>query len=117
MVVLPVAVDGAAGELVRRDRDAVRGRVAHQHRVAARHRGRVRGGRAACRFRGAVKVQLQLRGAGDVDRRVEGHRRRDRVADRVGVVGAGGGGQRDRRDGSGPLTVSARQTISRRRPR
>ena len=68
-------VDRAAGELVRRDRDAVRGLLAHQHRVAARHRGRVRAGRAGGRFRGAVKVHLQLRGAGDVDRRVEGHRR------------------------------------------
>ena len=88
-------VDGAAGELVRRDPDAVRGRVARQHRVAAHHRGRVRGVGAAGRFRVAVKVKLQLRAAGDVDRRVEGHRRRDRVADRDR---AGGGGQGDRRD-------------------
>ena len=80
--------DGAAveRELVRRDRDAVRGRVVHHHRVAAHHPGRVRGGHAVCRFRGAGKVKLQLRGAGDVDRRAEGHQRLDLDAD------AGGGG-------------------------
>ena len=89
--------DGAAGELVRPDRDAAGSHVAHAHRVAAPHRGRVRGGRAGGRFRGAGKVQLQLRGAGDVDRRAEGHRRLDRFVDAVGGGGVGGG-QRDRRD-------------------
>ena len=93
------AVYRAAGELVRLDPDAVLGLVAHRHLVFARHRGRVRGGGAGGRFRAAAEVQLQLRAAGDVHRRVEGHRRRDRVVDGVGVVGAGGGGQRDRRDG------------------
>ena len=90
--------DGAAveRELVRRDRDAVRGRVVYGHRVGTHHRGRVRGGRAGCRFRCAGKVKRKLRGASDVHRRAEGHRRLDFVADGVGVV-VGVGGELDRR--------------------
>ena len=56
------------------------------YRVAALHRGRVRGGRAGCRFRGAVKVKLQLRAAGDVDRRAEGHVHLDSDAVEVEAV-------------------------------
>ena len=88
-------VDRAAGELVRPDRDAVRGRVVDGHRVVAPDRASVRVGQAGCRFRCAGKVKLQLRGAGDVDLPAEGHRRLDYVADGVGAVSAGGGGQRD----------------------
>ena len=69
MVVLPVAVDRAAGELVRRDRDAVRGRVAHRPPCSCTPSWlcswrSVQPAAFAC----AVKVKLKLRGAGDVHR-------------------------------------------------